>query len=178
MPGKGAGQMSRPFFAFVRGDTMTINLYNISDDPRKIVKTLGTATALQCELVYPSDLLNPTIRISATNWSASLNYMYIPDFARYYYITEVTYENGGAVTIQGRVDPLMSYSSSILGLSVNVVRQETGGLTNIVDNQITVTPKQDVSFVKSMATPFNIRTSGSEINFCLCVAGGAISGGE
>ena len=157
---------------------MTINLYNISDDPRKVVKTLGSATALQCELVYPSDLLNPTIRISATNWSASLNYMYIPDFSRYYFITEVTYENGGAVTIQGRVDPLMSYSSSILGLSVNVIRQETGGLTNIVDNQITVTPKQDVSFVKSLETPFNIRTSGAGINFCLCVAGGAISGGE
>lgn len=157
---------------------MTINLYNISDDPRKVVKTLGSATALQCELVYPSDLLNPTIRISATSWSASLNYMYIPDFSRYYFITEVTYENGGAVTIQGRVDPLMSYSSSILGLSVNVIRQETGGLTNIVDNQITVTPKQDVSFVKSMLTPFNIRTSGAGINFCLCVAGGAISGGE
>ena len=157
---------------------MTINLYNISDDPRKVVKTLGSATALQCELVYPSDLLNPTIRISAASWSASLNYMYIPDFSRYYFITEVTYENGGAVTIQGRVDPLMSYSSSILGLSVNVIRQETGGLTNIVDNQITVTPKQDVSFVKSMLTPFNIRTSGLGINFCLCVAGGAISGGE
>ena len=157
---------------------MTVNLYNISDDPRKVVKNLGSGTALTCELVYPSDLLNPTIRISATSWSASLNYMYIADFNRYYYITEVTYENGGAVTIQGRVDPLMSYSSSILGLSVNVVRQELGGLTNIVDNQITVTPKQDVSFVKSTVTPFNIRTSGAEINFCICVAGGATAGGE
>lgn len=157
---------------------MTVNLYNIADDPRKLVKTLGTATALQCELVYPSNLLNPTIRVSATSWSASLNYMYIQAFNRYYFITEVTYENGGAVTIQGKVDPLMSYSTAILGLTVNVIRQETGGITNIVDNQITVTPKQDVSFVKSMVTPFNIRTSGAEINFCLCVAGGATAGGE
>ncbi len=158
---------------------MTINLYNISDDPRKVVKTLGSATALQCELVYPSDLLNPVIRISATNWSAMLNYMYIPDFNRYYYITEVTYENGGAVTIQGKVDPLMSYSTAILGLSVNVIRQELGGLSNIVDNQITVTPKQDIAFVKCEATPFNIRSSGAGFNFVLCVAGGNTgSGGE
>ncbi len=171
--------MSRPFFAFVRGDIMTINLYNIADDPRKVVKTLGSATALQCELVYPSDLLNPTIRISATSWSASLNYMYIPDFGRYYFITEVTYENGGAVTIQGRVDPLMSYSTAILGLSVNVVRQELGGLTNIVDNQLTITPKQDIAFVKCEATPFNIRSSGAGFNFVLCIAGGHTgSGGE
>ena len=157
---------------------MNVTLYNISDDPRKVVKNLGSGTALTCELVYPSDLLNPTIRISATSWSASLNYMHIAEFNRYYYIIEVTYENGGAVTIQGKVDPLMTYSSAILGLSVNVIRQESGGLTNIVDNQITVTPKQDVSFVKSTVTPFNIRTSGAEINFCICVAGGATAGGE
>ena len=156
---------------------MTINLYNIADDPRKVVKTLGTATTLQCELVYPSDLLNPTIRISATSWSASLNYMYIQAFNRYYFITEVTYENGGAVTIQGKVDPLMSYSTAILSLSVNVIRQELGTFTNVVDNQVTVTPKQDVSFVKCETTPFNIRTSGAEINFCLCIAGGNTGGG-
>lgn len=155
---------------------MNITLYNISDDPRKIVKNLGSGTALTCELVYPSDLLNPTIRISATSWSASLNYMYIPDFNRYYFITEVTYENGGAVTIQGRVDPLMTYSTAINNLSVNVVRQEFTGLTNIVDNQVTITPKQDITFVKSSQTPFNIRSSGSEINFCLCVAGGNVGG--
>lgn len=168
--------MSRPFFAFMRGDIMTINLYNISDDLRKIVKNLGTATALQCELVYPSDMLNPVIRISATNWSASLNYMYIPDFNRYYHITEVTYENGGAVTIQGRVDPLMSYSTAILGLYVNVVRHELGGVSNIIDNQITITPQQDVTFVKSVVSPFNIRSTGAGINFCLCIAGGAVGG--
>lgn len=155
---------------------MNITLYNISDDPRKIVKNLGSGTALTCELVYPSDLLNPTIRISATSWSASLNYMHIPDFNRYYFITEVTYENGGAVTIQGRVDPLMTYSTAINNLSVNVVRQEFTGLTNIVDNQVTITPKQDISFVKASASPFNIRSSGAEINFCLCVAGGNVGG--
>lgn len=155
---------------------MTINLYNISDDPRKVVKNLGTATALTCELLYPSDLLKPTIRISATNWSASRNYMYIPDFNRYYFITDVTYENGGAVTIQGRVDPLMSYSTAVMGLSVNVIRQEFAGLTNIVDNQVTITPKQDITFVKSSLTPFNIRSSGAEINFCLCIAGGNVGG--
>lgn len=155
---------------------MTINLYNISDDPRKVVKSLGNATALTCELVYPSDLLRPTIRISATNWSASLNYMYIPDFSRYYFITDVTCENGGAVTIQGRVDTLMSYSAAILALRVNVIRQEQGSLTNMVDNQVCITPKQETEFVKANNTPFNIRTSGAETNFVLCIAGGAVGG--
>lgn len=155
---------------------MNVTLYNTTSDPRKINKTLGNGTSLTCELVYPSDLLRPTIRISATSWSASLNYMHIPDFNRYYFITEVTYENGGAVTIQGRVDPLMSYSTNIMSLPVNVIRQEYAGLTNIVDNQVTITPKQDITFVKSSLTPFNIRSSGAEINFCLCIAGGNVGG--
>lgn len=156
---------------------MTVNLYNVSDDPRVLNKTLGTAVSLNCDLLYPSDLLNPRIKISASSFTPSLNYMYIQAFNRYYFITEVTYENGGAVTIQGKIDVLQTYGQAISALNVNVIRQELGAFTNVVDNQVTVTPKQDVSFVKCESTPFNIRTSGAEINFCLCIAGGNTGGG-
>ena len=155
---------------------MTVNLYNVADDPRVLNKTLGTAVNLNCELLYPSDLLNPRIKISASSFTPQLNYMYIQAFGRYYFITEVTYENGGAVTIQGKIDVLQTYGQAINSLTVNVIRQELGAFTNVVDNMVTVTPKQDVSFVKSTATPFNIRTSGAEINFCICVAGGNVGG--
>ena len=155
---------------------MTVYLYNVSDDPRVLDKTLGTAVTLNCELLYPSDLLNPRIKISAASFTPYLNYMYIQAFDRYYFITEVTYENGGAVTIQGKIDVLQTYGTSIKSLTVNVIRQELGAFTNVVDNMVTVTPKQDVSFVKCDATPFNIRTTGAETNFCLCIAGGAVGG--
>lgn len=155
---------------------MTVYLYNVSDDPRVLDKTLGTAVTLNCELLYPSDLLNPRIKISAASFTPYLNYMYIQSFDRYYFITDVTYENGGAVTIQGKIDVLQTYGTSIKSLTVNVIRQELGAFTNVVDNMVTVTPKQDVSFVKCDATPFNIRTTGAETNFCLCIAGGAVGG--
>lgn len=155
---------------------MNVILYNVSDDPRVLNKNIGSGTTLSCTLVYPSELLSPTIRISANSWNASLNYMYISDFNRFYFITEVSYENGGAVLISGRVDPLMTYRNNISDLRVNVIRQEYGGLTNIVDNQVCVTPKQETEFVKANNTPFNIRTSGAETNFVLCIAGGAVGG--
>lgn len=155
---------------------MTVNLYNVADDPRVLNKTLGTSVNLNCELIYPSDLLNPRIKISASSFTPQLNYMYIQAFGRYYFITEVTYENGGAVTIQGKIDVLQTYGQAIKSLNVNVIRHEFGTFTNIVDNQVTVTPKQDVSFVKCEHTPFNIRSSGAEINFCLCIAGGNVGG--
>lgn len=153
---------------------MNVQLYNVSDDPRVVNKSLGSAVSLTCSLVYPSDLLRPTIKISASSWDPHLNYMFISDFDRYYFITEVTYENGGAVTIQGKVDALQTYGTQILSLPVNIIRQEGGYLSNIIDNQVCVTPKQEVSFVKCEETPFNIRTSGTGYNFVLCVAGGQV----
>lgn len=153
---------------------MTVYLYNVSDDPRVLNKTLGTAVTLNCELLYPSDLLNPRIKISAASFTPYLNYMYIQAFDRYYFITEVTYENGGAVTIQGKVDVLQTYGTQISSLPVNIIRQEIGYLSNIIDNQVCVTPKQEVSFVKCEETPFNIRTSGTGYNFVLCIAGGQV----
>lgn len=151
---------------------MTIKLYTTSSDPRKLHKSLGTATTLTAELIYPTDLYTPSVRVAATNFTPSVNYMYIPNLSRYYFITDVTYENGGAVVIMGRVDPLMSYAASISALTVNVIRQENAGITKIVDNNITMTPNKTLDYYLCDKTPFNIRTTANEYNYVLVVAGG------
>lgn len=151
---------------------MTVDLYTISDDARKLNKTLGSGTTLTCELVLPSDMLAPTIRVSASSWSSSNNYMYISTFGRYYFITEATYDNGGAVIIHGKVDPLKTYASSIAALTVNVVRQENAGMSKIVDNQITLTPEKTIEVLLCDASPFNVREQVTEANYVLVVAGG------
>lgn len=101
-----------------------------------------------------------------------MNYMYIQEFARYYFITETTLDNGGAVIINGKVDPLMSYASEIKGLICNVVRQENSGITDIVDNQLTLTPKKEIETLLCDATPFNIREMVAQANYVLVIAGG------
>lgn len=151
---------------------MNVILYSVSDDPRVLKKNLGSGTTLSCTLVYPSELLTPSIRISASNWNASFNYMYISDFGRYYFITEATYDNGGTVIIDGKVDPLHTYASSISSLTVNVVRQENAGMSKIVDNQITLTPEKTIEVLLCDASPFNVREQVTQANYVLVVAGG------
>ena len=152
---------------------MTINLYTITDDARVLNKTLGTPTELtNCEMIYPTDIYTPSVRISAASFTPDMNYMYIADLGRYYYITDSVYENGGAVTLTGRVDALMSYASEISALNVNVIRQEHAGLSNIVDGEITLTPHKELEFLLCDKTPFNIRSTAAEYNYVLVVAGG------
>lgn len=151
---------------------MTVNLYTISDDERTLNKIISGGVSLNCEIIYPSDVLNPQIRITASSWNAHYNYMYISELSRYYYITESTLDNGGAVIILGRVDPLTSYASEIKGLICNVVRQENSGITDIVDNQLTLTPKKEIETLLCDATPFNIREMVAQANYVLVIAGG------
>ena len=156
---------------------MTINLYTISSDPRTLNKSLGTATTITAELIYPTDLYTPSVRVVAANFTPSVNYMYIPELSRYYFITDVTYDNGGAVIIMGRVDVLMSFAAQIGVLTVNVKRQENNGLSKIVDNEITITPNKELEYYLCDHTPFNIRTANNEYNYVLVIAGGEQSGG-
>lgn len=151
---------------------MTVNLYTISDDPRVLNKTLGQATELTCELIFPTDLYSPSLRVSAESFTPDMNYMYIEDLGRYYYITDVTYENGGAVTLTGRVDVLMSFASEISSLDVNVIRQEKTGITKIVDNEMTIQPNKTLDYFLCDKTPFNIRSTAAEYNYVLVIAGG------
>ena len=157
---------------------MTVILYTISDDPRKVTKTLGAGSSRTCSIIYPSDVLNPQIKISSSGWVASMNYMYIQELGRYYFITETTLDNGGAVLISGRVDPLMSYASAIRALTCNVIRQEAAGLTNIVDNQLTLTPHKEIETLLCDKTAFNVREAVTQANYVLVVAGGEQGGGE
>lgn len=153
---------------------MTVKLYSVTDDPKTLHKTLGEPIELSCTLVYPTNISTPTIRISSTNFTPDLNYMYLSDFNRYYFIDpdKVIYDNGGAIVITGRVDVLKSYENDISALNVNVIRQENAGITKIVDNKITVTPNKKLDYYMCDKTPFNIRSVANEYNYVIVVAGG------
>lgn len=151
---------------------MNVSLYTITDDPRVINKTLGTGEHFTCELIYPTDMYNPSIRISASHFNNARNYMLILELGRFYYITDVTFDNGGAVILRGRVDVLNTYKTAIKALNCNIVRQEQAGTSNMIDSQITMTPNKTLTYLLCKKTPFNIRRSAAQHNYVLCIAGG------
>lgn len=93
---------------------MTITLYTFRGDNRELAKALENPVAVDnVELIEPTNLISPVIKLRVENFTPDLNYLRIPDFNRFYYIDEAVYNLGGYVALTCRCDVLMSFSADI-----------------------------------------------------------------
>ena len=90
----------------------TINLYNNSSEPEVVDKSLSLQTSLQGQLKDNTSIITPSILMNI-NSIPTANYMYIPDFHRYYYITNIESVRNGLIQISAKCDVLMTYKSGI-----------------------------------------------------------------
>ena len=99
---------------------MTITIYATADDKRVINKTLTAVSEnLNCQLVEGCSAIDPVITLAMNTSIYTANYMYIPYFGRYYYITNIEVEEGNILKITGHVDVLKTYSSALLNCNIN-----------------------------------------------------------
>ena len=101
----------------------------MTDELNVINKTLSSQLELDCTLRDSCNILDPSIFIRKTNADGgsaipSYNYAYIPEFNRYYFITDITSVNNQLWRIDMHVDVLMSYKDNILAQEVYVLRNE------------------------------------------------------
>lgn len=102
---------------------MTIRLMNTSDAPNVVSKTTTTVAVLEGTLRAKSSIVNPIITIERAS-PAGFNYFYIPEFSRYYFLTDSVTDYTGIVTISGHVDVLKSFDSQIRSSHGIAVRNE------------------------------------------------------
>lgn len=99
---------------------MIINIYNTADDKRVIDKTLTLIMEnASCQLVEGCSALDPVVKLSMNAAVYTANYMYIPYFGRYYFITNIEVIEGNVLRVTGHVDVLKTYSSQIKACTVN-----------------------------------------------------------
>lgn len=148
---------------------MDITLYVNSSERQEINKSLSNDTVLTGILRGESSVISPTFTIEHANPSG-FNYCYIPDFGRYYFITNITSVRNSIWRIDCSVDVLMSFKDAILALEV-VVSDNTDG-----DNETYVNGKPWVTTVKSKTDvimfPSGLLDSGEYI---LITSGGVSS---
>lgn len=75
------------------------------------------------QILEPSSVVRPRLRVSSGLIGQGVNYLYVTDLERYYYIKDWIMENGH-VTLECEVDVLMSFNSSIKTQNVIVKRNE------------------------------------------------------
>lgn len=93
---------------------MNITLGKTNDDPRVVSKTMSGIASYSGSLKNDCSIMRPTVRISGNIGSvAGANYMHIPEFQRYYYITDIRSVANNLFEVTGRVDVLKSNEADI-----------------------------------------------------------------
>ena len=103
---------------------MQIVLYKNASEPNTINKTISNALTLSGVLREESSISKPTFRICSNSDISQYNYCYIPEFGRYYFISEIVIERTGIWNISTKCDVLESFKNKILDLEAVIGRQE------------------------------------------------------
>ena len=110
--------------------SINVSFYNTSSDPRMINKALALVSTLSCDLLDSTDITRPVILTDSPAALHNVNYMYIADFSRYYFVkTEIV--NGSICKITGDCDVLMSFKSGVLNTKVLLDRTANDNYNNL-----------------------------------------------
>ena len=115
---------------------MTVNFYNISKRRNSTLQPSGTPVhEYTGYLRAESGVLNPVIRFEFSNNTAvpEVNYAYIPEFHRYYWVTEITAIGHGLFDFSFAVDTLASARLDIGLANKYVLRSSAASDGSIVD---------------------------------------------
>lgn len=102
-----------------------VHLMNNQEELNKISKTPTLVMTLSGTLREETDIVNPQINIEYDGALVNVNYMWIPTFNRYYFITKIESIRNKLWRIYAHCDVLKTYSEAILGTECVVARSET-----------------------------------------------------
>lgn len=117
---------------------MTVTFYKVTDDPRTVSKTLGTAivTLNNVKTKDNCSITAPELELAYTANLTKCNYIYIQDWGRYYFVDKMTVSQQ-RIIIAAHIDVLMTYATEIKKCTGIIKRQEktgAGSKTNLYLN--------------------------------------------
>lgn len=149
---------------------MTLALYENKSDEIVLDKNITTLATYNGYMKNESSILNPIIRIEGAFNIGNLvnaNYMYLPDYRRYYYVTDIVQIRANLVEITGRVDVLMSFKDEIR-LCSGIVRKNANEYNVYLDDGSLKVYQNKLIITKEFPSGFPIEND----RYILVTAGG------
>lgn len=112
---------------------MQIEFYKNSSEKNKIGKSLSSKLTLSGNLRDECSITSPSILVEATSL-VDYNYCYIPEFKRYYFISDITSVRNNLWRVSLKCDVLESFKSDILNSSCIVKKQQNQSYSNNIDD--------------------------------------------
>lgn len=148
---------------------MRIDLYKNYSDTHHVDKNIELVQQLSGTLRGDCSILNPVFYIEAIQdfVPAYINYCYIPEFGRYYFIREIKSIRNRYWAISCHVDVLYTYKDQILSTGAWIARQENEYNLYLDDDKFLINAQRNI-WVKA----FDYRLPSPKGTFVLTVAGG------
>lgn len=110
--------------------------YNNKSDARYMNKSIDLKyDNIPLEVLTPASVVRPILKVSSGLIGQNVNYVYVSELERYYYIRNWIMENGH-VQLECEVDVLMSFKDAIKQQNVILARQEKNYNLYQVDNKM------------------------------------------
>lgn len=136
---------------------MNIQLYNNLSENNIINKTI-TPVGDVISAVIKNDISveTPTLIFGYPGTLPECNYFSIPEFGRYYYITDIIDKTGGRYELHGKTDVLESFKQDLLAMFVIIDKQENlTGANLFIDDGSFVTENKEFNSVINFPSGFN-----------------------
>ena len=114
---------------------MTIQLCNTADENNVINKSIATIDTVSATIKGESSIINPTLILEYKTPLIGVNYVFIPDWNRYYFVRDMRVSTGGRYEIDLSVDVLQSFKEQILKCGVILSDTEQTGLNNYLPSE-------------------------------------------
>ena len=146
---------------------MNIQIQQTTSEKNKIGKSISNLYTASGALREGTSIINPVIRISGANIPTlkNANYMYIPDFNRYYFITDIKSIRNGLIEISGHVDVLQTYAGQIRS-NTAIIKRNANSWNLYIEDGLFKTYANPHIFTKLFPSGFK------DPSFVLSVAGG------
>lgn len=112
---------------------MQIDFYKNTVPKNRLYRNLTGHLIAQGHLIDPCDVLNPVIKMAYNAYHVNINYCYIADFGRYYFIEDYVIE-GDTITLHMHVDVLYTYRNTILQSQCVALRSSSHGNLYLKDD--------------------------------------------
>lgn len=145
---------------------MEMYLYKNKSDKRYLNKSItqvGTITNLY--LKGDTEVVDPEIILD--DFPNDVNYCWLSEFNRYYYLIDVTCTNGQFIT-KWHVDVLMTFKDDIKRNKALIQRNTNYNDLYLQDNEFKIEQYTNDRYLKFNSTPFNTSTN----TFLMAVLGG------
>lgn len=119
---------------------MTVYLYNNYSPDNTVNKNISLVAQTTAEIKSTCSVSSPTLVLLYR--TLDFNYMYIPDFGRYYHAYPVL-NTAGRVVVSSECDVLMSAKTAVLNTTAYVIRNEFIENKAIVDENMIMNMKKN-----------------------------------